>query len=141
MNNKILIGSIFAVALLLLMPSIPAIQQKTLEDTTNNIVEQKDYVEIKDVKEIKPVDDDIKFPWLLQLVTFQYDLLMTRSELLRIISLGFDYYSNDPIFPLMYYRSVYLRELAFAYSDFWKDVSIHYGCRSSRIKRCINCKF
>jgi len=32
MKKKILIGSIFVLALLLLMPSIPAIQQNTIED-------------------------------------------------------------------------------------------------------------
>ena len=47
MKKKILIGSIIAVALLLLMPSIPAIQQKTIEDKAySDFVEAKDFDEL-----------------------------------------------------------------------------------------------
>jgi len=52
MKKKILIGSLLVLTLLLLMPSIPAIQQKTIEDKGYS-----DYVE-----EIKTLDDDIKLP-------------------------------------------------------------------------------
>ena len=38
MKKKILIGSIIAVIMLLLMPSIPAVQQKSVEDVKGIVV-------------------------------------------------------------------------------------------------------
>ena len=51
MKKKTLIGSMLVLTLLLLMPSIPAIQQKTIEDKAYS-----DFVE-----EIKKSNGDIKF--------------------------------------------------------------------------------
>jgi len=52
MNKKILIGSILAVALLLLMPSIPAIQQKTIEDKAySDLVEKFGDFNLEDLQE------------------------------------------------------------------------------------------
>lgn len=47
MKKKILLGSLLVITLLLLMPSIPAIQQKTLEDKAFN-----DFYEVKDFDEL-----------------------------------------------------------------------------------------
>ncbi len=66
MKTKILIGSILVLTLLLLMPSIPAIQQKTIEDRTyDDIVEKLDEINLEDLAEIK--DLDLKRPPLLYL--------------------------------------------------------------------------
>ncbi len=51
MKKKILIGSIIAVALLLLMPSIPAIQQKTVEEKAySDFVERLKDVDLEDIE-------------------------------------------------------------------------------------------
>ena len=50
MNKKILLGSIIAVAILLLMPSIPAIQLNNIEDVIqDNLEKQPSLTEIKEI--------------------------------------------------------------------------------------------
>jgi len=68
MNKKILIGSIIAVALLLLMPSIPAIQQKTIEEGIRQDMQEK--LETFNVEDLEDIDllDGIKHPILYVLV-------------------------------------------------------------------------
>ena len=52
MNKKILIGSIITFALLLLMPSIPAIQHKSIDyQTSVNHIQKLNDVSIKDLRE------------------------------------------------------------------------------------------
>ena len=73
MKSKILIGSILVLTLLLLMPSIPAIQQNAIEDKAiNNLVEQFDF---KDLRE--NIDfPDVKHPILYILVV---SILLSRA--------------------------------------------------------------
>jgi len=53
MNKKILIGSLLVLTLLLLMPSIPAIQQKTIEDKMyRDLVEKIDTNDMNILKEL-----------------------------------------------------------------------------------------
>ena len=64
MKKKILFGSIFVLALILLMPSIPAIQNKTIEDISDNIIRDKiKNLIIKGLPE-KVILGDIKYPVL-----------------------------------------------------------------------------
>jgi len=125
MKKKILIGSIIAVVLLLLMPSIPAIQQNTIENEVyNKSIEQIEEIKTKDAKEIMPLDDDIKHPLLLRWVTFRFDSMIFRSFLFISLSAT---YEGVVISSLLFNRGWSLGELADAYSDFWEDVSITYG--------------
>ena len=59
MKKKILIGSLLVLTLLLLMPSIPAIQQKIIEDEAyNDIVERLEDFNFKDLNELKSIESD-----------------------------------------------------------------------------------
>jgi len=52
MKKKILIGSLLVLTLLLLMPSIPAIQQKTIEDKAySDLVEKFEDFDLEDLRE------------------------------------------------------------------------------------------
>ena len=54
MKKKILIGTMLVLAILLLMPSIPAIQQKTIEDKAyDDLVEKIEEIDFKDTKVIR----------------------------------------------------------------------------------------
>ena len=65
MNKKILIGSMLVFTMLLLMPSIPAIQMNTIKDRTyNNLDEQFDVRNIKELENIL----NMKYPRLYDLV-------------------------------------------------------------------------
>ena len=63
MNKKILFGSILAVVLILMMPSIPAIEDEAYSDF---------------VEKIKSLDDDVMLPLLYALVMFN---LQTRHDI------------------------------------------------------------
>ena len=57
MKKKIIIGSMLVLTLLLLMPSIPAIQQKTIEDKAySDLVEKFEDVDVDFIELLKDVD-------------------------------------------------------------------------------------
>ena len=114
MGKRILLGSLLVLTLLLLMPSISSV----------NIDEEIEENKTKDVKEIMPLDEDIKHPLLLRWVTFRFDSMIFRSFLFISLSAT---YEGVVISSLLYNRGWSLGELADAYSDFWEDVSITYG--------------
>ena len=72
MGKKIIIGSMLVLTLLLLMPSIPAIQQKSVEEGIQQDIREKldtinlDDYNFKNTKEIKN-GDDFKYPLLAYL--------------------------------------------------------------------------
>ena len=69
MNKKILIGSLLVFIMLLLMPTIPAIQQQTLKDGVQDKL-HSDLIEQLDFKEVKEIVDfpNMKYPRLYDLV-------------------------------------------------------------------------
>ena len=79
MRKKILIGSMLVLAMLLLMPSIPAIQQKTVEDGIKQDLQEKlDTINLDDLKDIKDLEW-IKHPILYFIATLKYILRHFRS--------------------------------------------------------------
>ena len=74
MEKRILLGSIIAVVMLLLMPSIPAIQQKIVKDEIKDKIlsEIPEQIDFKDIKELINTGklDRIKHPFLLAIVWF-----------------------------------------------------------------------
>jgi len=133
MNKKILIGSIIAVALLLLMPSIPAIQQKTVEDGVRQDLQEKlDEINLDDLKDIIDLDT-IKHPILYYLV-----MLFTYIQALRFIFFfwgGFVWFTSpDPDYPypivenpvlllIFYIRSIPILATIVYWTEFWNYVS------------------
>ena len=91
MKIKILIGNMLVLTMLLLMPSIPAIQQETVEEKAyNDFLEQLDDFDFKDKNEIKIFEDGfwdehpilgflmyiaaLRLEWGFKLVDFSLDL-------------------------------------------------------------------
>ena len=64
MKTKILVGSVFVLALLLLIPSTPAIQKKTIEEKANDTIQEKVSVLIPNLLQKIKVSDVIKYPIL-----------------------------------------------------------------------------
>jgi len=102
MNNKILIGSIIAVVILLLMPSIPAIQQKTIEDSEyNDMIEQ---IGFKEVKELGTEITEYPYPILTIILMFR----LIRAEILVDISSDFVGPGYDIYNSLLFLRGIWL---------------------------------
>jgi len=132
MKKKILIGSIIAVILLLLMPSIPAIQQNTIEEGFKQEIQKKlDTITLDDLKDIKPLDDDIKHPILYFLVMLVDDIRLTRFLLVGVIASTFidwDEFGNlrriNPILLLFFIgRALWIFSTLYLWELFWLIIS------------------
>jgi hypothetical protein len=124
MNKKIIIGCILILTLLLLMPSIPAIQMKTIEDRTyNDLVEQfnlKDFMDIKGLERLK-------HPFLFLIV---YAMLIFRLYRgMFIYDLSMDWDGRVPIvkYPLLNLRSFFLWETVYWGIYGWSLISENRG--------------
>ena len=112
MKKKILIGSMLVLTLLLLMPSIPAIQQKNVEDILDTkeselITKLRD-LEIKKIKDLinkKPLDYSPKFFTLLISAIFMFRAI--RGILLYSSSIT-GYWNEEIIHPILYARGIWL---------------------------------
>ena len=133
MNKKIPICSILVLMLLLLMPSIPAIQQKTIEDRTYN--DFFEWLDFKDVKEKKKMDL-IRNPFvydhpLLYLIV----ILLGGFRWLRCLTLAkisFDIISWNPpeyevYHPILFLRSIWLLNTFGIWCTFWDYISDTLG--------------
>ena len=106
MKKKILIGSLLVLTLLLLMPSIPAIHQRTIEDRTY------DDFESKVMEEMETFGDDIKFPNLHSLFIMICEFRLNRGQLIMFASSGY----IGPFLPLIYLRGLWLTETAMLFA-------------------------
>ena len=121
MNKKILIGSIIAVALLLLMPSIPAIQLNTIKDKTYNNADtislEKGYL----------------FVLFLEFLIVDTALLRYfHGVILAILSsnwfpITFEGWVLEVYNPIIYQRGRYLMDTSVRWLEFWQDMSDRFG--------------
>ena len=126
MKKKILIGSMLVLTLLLLMPSIPAIQQKTIEDKAYNDLEEK--LDIMDIKELINKEDRLKHP-LLYLSVFLVAFRGIRGALLIFSSSNFPawYGTLEIYYPLIFLRGLWLCGTTFLWQEFWVGVAKERG--------------
>ena len=89
MRKKILFGGIFVLALILLMPSIPAIQQKTVEDKVYNdfIANLKD----SDLEKFELLNGTIEFPIVFYVINLILIFRYTRGRFIMTAGLWGDY--------------------------------------------------
>ena len=133
MNKKILISSMLVVTLLLLMPSIPAIQQNTIENRKYSDLFER--LEIKGLKEIKKMDLIrhpliYEHPLLYAIVIFLAGFRWSRCLILAEIS--FDIISWNPpdyevYHPILFLRSIWLLNTFGIWCSFWDNVSDIFG--------------
>ena len=85
MKKKILIGSLLVLTLLLLMPSIPAIQQKTIEEGFKQDIQEKlETINLEEIKDIRSLIDALQnkfelsddFPFGILLALLLYCILL-----------------------------------------------------------------
>jgi hypothetical protein len=103
MKKKPIIGIMLVLALLLLMPSIPAIQNKSIKEKTSDIHFQKPYdVSIK--------DKYWKFPLLYLIVRSIFVFRLSRASFLFEFSTDVDYSGMVITHPLIFLRSMWLMQ-------------------------------
>ena len=127
MRKKILIGTMLVLTLLLLMPSIPAVQQNTIDvrlDTRENELLTKfqdlDIEKIKDLLNEKSLGYTPLF--LTLFISAIYMSRASRALIFFLFSMKWDFI-HDPeiIHPRLHQRGVWLLESAFAWRDFWQS--------------------
>ena len=133
MGKKILIGSMLVLTLLLLMPSIPAIQQKTVEDKAySDLLEQLKDVDFKDLKDVISNGDSAKYPLMFLLIFSLIRIKVIRGFRLMMESSNYPYNEifGDPLEiynPIIYYRGLWLMETASLRRTIWSGLSEELG--------------
>ena len=131
MKKKILIGSLLVLTLLLLMPSIPAIQQKTVEGGFKQDLQEKlGAINIDDLKDIE-VLDGIRHPILLRFVLIYLYIQVLKFDIntiwLVIFCLDWDELGSSIDYNIFYYIFSFRMEFSYfkasAWISFWKDIS------------------
>ncbi len=108
MRKKILIGSMLILTLLLLMPSIPAIQQKTIEDGVRQDLQEK--LESINFEELKDLNLPVKFRFrpILQIIFLIIWLRGGRGLMLSFFASHWDRNFFVIDFPIIYLRGEWL---------------------------------
>ena len=123
MNKKILIGSMLVLTLLLLMPSIPAIECNVVNDEI--LSEISEDLDIKDIREILESDkfDKIRHPLLFSFVKLWLTFRWKRSVFLGNLSshyAGFFFYVD---YVILFLRAVWLNLSVDFLIYFWNNLS------------------
>ena len=128
MKKKILIGSLLVLTLLLLMPSIPAIQQETIEEGIKQDLQEKlETINLNDLKDID-VLDDVKHPYLCSLIMIIILLRFMSSTMIMLLATEpVGEYGRRIIHPLLYQYSIWLWESIQPFARFWQSISDRLG--------------
>ena len=123
MRKKILIGSLLVFALLLLMPSIPAIQQRMVEEGVKQEIQEKlETITLDDLKDIT-VLDNMKHPILYYIVILIWYVKILRYDINEFISEKT--YEIGPfgrimiLNPILYYICVIRFNILFSQTILW----------------------
>jgi len=124
MNKKILIGSIIAVAMLLLMPSIPAIQHKVVkDDIINELPEDFDFENIIELLKSGKLDG-IKHYILYNIIISCIFFRMYRADYLLDISRHLEFGVILVIDkPILFLRAVWLCITVWRAYNFFNNLS------------------
>ena len=130
MKKKILIGSMLVLTLLLLMPSIPAIQQKSIEEGFKQEIQEKlNLITLDDLENIKDLDDN-KFPLLYVIV-----VLIASFQVLRFVvmykiaesSFATGTHPHPYLFIISFVRSIFLLKTVIVWIGIWEYISDELG--------------
>jgi hypothetical protein len=121
MRKKLVFGSVLVFTLLLLTPSISAIQHNTIEgaDTFENI----------DKIELNILDNDTKYLNLNYLINLMIKSRIVRALLLFMVSAYIDNFTHSLVVthPIIYFRSLWLEFTCMHLIDFFQYISDKYG--------------
>jgi len=131
--RKILIGSMLVLVMLLLMPSIPAIQQDSIENNVYDVlhIQLKDF-DFKDLKDVISNGDSAKYPLMFLLIFSLIRIKTIRGFRLMVESSNYMEYLiwGDPLDiynPINYYRGLWQFEKAMLLLTIWSGLSDEFG--------------
>jgi len=128
MGKRILIGSMLVLVMLLVMPSIPAIQMKTIDDgidkRESELLTKLQDLDIEKIKDLLNEKSRGYTPLFLTLL-LHYIMLprVIRGLFLFFISVEWDQWGgNKIIHPILYMRGIWLLRTAMAWLLFWQSI-------------------
>jgi hypothetical protein len=102
------------------MPSIPAIQQKTIENKIySDCIEKLKDVELEDIEII----DGVKYPLLYLFVILIYNHLDIRFHRIFDIAVEYGFMGFTVIFPVLFFYSIWLGFKSKIWFSFWYYLS------------------
>lgn len=127
-KKKTIFGSIFVLIVIMLMPSIPAIQKNVIDNEFKQKIQEKiESIDINDLKYIKKLET-IKFPIILAIVFLLYTFLESRGFFIQ--NYAWELLVNDRfpgnlffLYELMILRGVLLVCSAQFFLIFWLFIS------------------
>ena len=124
MGKKIIIATMLVLTLLLLMPSIPAIQHKTIEEGIKQDLQEKlESINLNDLKDID-VLIDVKHPYLCSLIMIIILIRFMRSSMTMLLATEpVGEYGRRIIHPLLYQYGLWLWEAIQPFARFWQSIS------------------
>ena len=136
MKKKILIGSLLVLTLLLLMPSIPAIQQKTIEEGIKQDIQEKlDTINVDDLKDIRALDW-IRHPILYAIVIaivyirglqFSFNFAMAVIFCSEIVDEWGIEITHPILFIILMLRCAWFYQTTWFWLSIWQDISDEFG--------------
>ena len=127
MSKKILIGSMLVLAMLLLMPSIPAVQQKSIEEGFKQELQEKlESFNLDNLKDIKDLDR-IRHPILYVLVVILLELRFEQA--FRMFKFAFDCAENEQMYLALLglLRWLWIDLTFEIFYNFWNNISDKLG--------------
>ena len=126
-RKKIIITSIFVFFLILMMPSIPAVQQRTLGDKASTDVIEK----IKDIEctnnknfgDIELLNDDVKLPMLYLIIYMIYKHRVTRLDRIFTLAVEYGFMGFKVLFPVLFVYALWLGLTSQIWFTFWNFFS------------------
>ena len=139
MGKRILIGSMLVLAMLLLMPSIPAVQQKTIEEGYKQDIQEKlESITLDELEDIE-VLDGIKRPLLRALVLSFFNFQGLRFVFYFVLALvvfaepvddgepGLIQPTHPILFSICLGRALLLLLAGTIWAEFWNHISDTLG--------------
>ena len=131
MRKKIVVGVLGVFILLILMPSIPAIQQKTIESgldaQESELLTKIENLDIEKIKKLLKEKGLFRPPILTFFVYIVLSFRVIRWAILD--SIAVDWYGGWPIviFPLLYAKATIILLRIFIWEGFWRELYYRMG--------------
>lgn len=131
-KKLMIIGCIFVVLVILLIPSYSAIQFRTFENLMQNeLTEQKGILNFKEFKEKINLANISKHSILFSIVNAIFTLRLLRTMILFELSTEVDWIGEQPVYeiihPLLYQRAKWLGITAWIWVELWFYISQYLG--------------
>ena len=122
MNKKILIGSLLVLTLLLLMPSIPAIQQKSIEDKAySDLVEELKVADLEEIEELEKIRHPVLYLIFFLIGNINYNRILRLVEFVKFIG------NDNMLGSIIFCYSFWIFLKGSVWLVFWLSVSNLFG--------------